>query len=300
MPRLPARRCAPLQGKGGGLVSAYLTEPQVAQLLKPINARRVGRDGKGFSHVEAYDIRAHLNRIFGFGRWSDSVTSADLVFEDRNEGEKPTDKVKWSVCYRAIVRVSVCAPDGTLLAFYEDGATGEAKNQPSRGDAHDLALKTALSQALKRAAVNLGDQFGLSLYNKGSLKALVGAVLHTPANGEAADKKDDQDGVDADVDAHITEQLAPEDEAPGEARERTPQAQTVTPDGGDDLAKSIAIRLAAGPATITDQQDRPRWIGSLLREASKGKCLAALIDTDDGPVPLKTLLEAAIGADRAA
>jgi hypothetical protein len=55
---------------------------------------RVGKDGKGFSHVEAYEIRAHLIRIFGFARWSADLTDLALVFETENGG-------KWSVCYRA-------------------------------------------------------------------------------------------------------------------------------------------------------------------------------------------------------
>ena len=38
-------------------------------------------------------------------------------------------------------------------------------NQASVGAAHDLAMKSAISQALKRCAANLGDQFGLSLYS---------------------------------------------------------------------------------------------------------------------------------------
>ena len=44
-----------------------------------------------------------------------------------------------------------------------------------------MAVKTAESDAFKRAAINLGDQFGLSLYNNGSLKPVVGRTL---ADGE--------------------------------------------------------------------------------------------------------------------
>jgi hypothetical protein len=40
-----------------------------------------------------------------------------------------------------------------------------------------MAIKTAESDALKRAAINLGTQFGLSLYNNGSPKDVVGTTL---------------------------------------------------------------------------------------------------------------------------
>jgi hypothetical protein len=60
---------------------------------------------------------------------------------------------------------------------YAEWATGAAVNYPSRANAHDQALKTAQSQAFKRACVNLGDQFGLSLYNDGSTEAVVAEML---------------------------------------------------------------------------------------------------------------------------
>jgi len=47
-----------------------LRKNQTEQLLKGINPSRVGKDGKGFAHLEAWDVRAHLIRIFGFANWS--------------------------------------------------------------------------------------------------------------------------------------------------------------------------------------------------------------------------------------
>jgi hypothetical protein len=38
-------------------------------------------------------------------------------------------------------------------------------------------VKTAESDALKRAAICLGDQFGLSLYNNGSTAPVVRALI---------------------------------------------------------------------------------------------------------------------------
>lgn len=142
------------------------TENQVTELGKPIDPKRVSKDNKGFSHLEAWDVRRRLTEIFGHGGWSTEIRSVELVSEDNGGG-------KWTVIYRV---------HGTLVigsTIYEDVAVGGAVNQPSRVDAHDNALKSAASGALKRCAVNLGDQFGLSLYNNGSVKQVVNAPEST-------------------------------------------------------------------------------------------------------------------------
>ena len=155
---------------------AALTERQIEYLLRPIQPDRVGTDPGGNSYLPQQDVRAHLNRVFGFGRWSSQVLSEDLVFEeptrtvDKKTGEpKPG---RFDCLYKARVRLEVRDQSGRHLAAYEDVATGDAQNQ-TRLAAHDLALKSAMSTALKRAATNLGDQFGLSLYNKGSVAPFV-------------------------------------------------------------------------------------------------------------------------------
>ena len=152
------------------------TDEQVAQLLRGVHPSRVKKDGKGFDHLEAHDVRAHLTRIFGYGMW-DLQESANLAFEEPTKvipkgKDKPLDN-RWDVCYTAWVRLTVHGPGGACV--FEGSATGFAQNQ-SRGDAHDLSLKSAVSTALKRAAVNLGDQFGLSLY-AGTTNPIVKGVI---------------------------------------------------------------------------------------------------------------------------
>lgn len=152
-----------------------LSDEQLKELLKPIDPARVGKDGKGFSHVEAWDIRRTMNRIFGFGNWSARVDHMELIYETEIEGAD-RGKPRWSVAYRARCTIEIgSAFDGG--ATYTEWAAGDATNYPSRADAHDQAIKTAESQAFKRCAVNLGDQFGLSLYKNGSTAATVGEVV---------------------------------------------------------------------------------------------------------------------------
>ena len=166
-----------------------LLPEQINQLLAPLDPSRVQHDNKGMSHLAAWDVRRWLIRIFGPTGWRIETISCELIFE--NETKTKMGREAWYVGYRAQSRLTVCGTgkytDSPFesLAFFEDGAIGDA-TLPTRGDAHDMAMKTALSQALKRCAMNLGDQFGLSLYNNGSAKAVVGKSLAHPDGDEVA------------------------------------------------------------------------------------------------------------------
>lgn len=174
---------------------------QIAQLLKPIRPERVMKDGKGHSHVSQQDITAHLIRVFGFGNFDTELRSLDVVFERERCNDKGEPLNRFDVCYRAVMRLTVRNAAGHPVCEYEDGSTATAQNQ-TLGDAHDLAMKSAISLAKKRTAINLGDQFGLSLYNKGQVSALVKGTLvaahvdpFTTAD-PAAVTQDVQDGVE--------------------------------------------------------------------------------------------------------
>lgn len=174
-----------------------LSPAQTAQLLKPINNARVLSDGKGHAHVSQQDILAHLIRVFGFGNFDIDVLNVDCIFEQERANANGESTGRYDVAYRALVRLSIRDQDGDPVAHYENGSTATAQNQ-SRGDAHDLAYKSAISLSVKRAAIALGDQFGLSLYNKGQRTALVRGVIGYDA-GSDHEKSDVQDGVEQQV-----------------------------------------------------------------------------------------------------
>lgn len=155
---------------------AGISTEQYDQLLRDLNVSRVAKrkqSGMELSYLEAWDVKAHLIRIFGFGGWSADVLEATLVFEEQGVSSKGTEV--WNVAYRVMLRLTI----HDLACTYTEAAVGSS-TQPSRGEAHDMAVKTAESDALKRAAINLGTQFGLSLYNNGSRKDVVGLTLLPP------------------------------------------------------------------------------------------------------------------------
>lgn len=159
-----------------------ITVEQYEQLLRNLNSSRVAsrtQAGRSLSYLEAWDVKAHLIRIFGFGGWSSDVIESALAYEEKNE------KGQWSVGYKVTLRLTIhnvryWQETPNVDTTYTESAVGSA-SLPQRGEAHDMAIKTAESDALKRAAINLGTQFGLSLYDNGSRKDVVGLTLVPPA-----------------------------------------------------------------------------------------------------------------------
>ena len=159
------------------------SDDQIAVLRQPISKGRVYQL-RGNSYLATWDVRAHLTRIFGYGMWDFRVRELTLCDQWAKHDDDGNPSRFWAT-YRCVGRLVVRGPD-YLDVVYEDAAVGDAQNQPSSGDAHDLAVKSAASGALKRCAVNLGTQFGLSLY-AGTLNDVVvklvtddGAVDGTP------------------------------------------------------------------------------------------------------------------------
>ncbi|MGW2520546.1 Rad52/Rad22 family DNA repair protein [Streptomyces sp. NPDC001617] len=164
-----------------------LTAPQLRLLHRGLDPKRVGKDDKGHAHMEAWDIKRYLLRVFGFAGYDTENRELSMVKEIEIPGQGQNAKSRWTVIYRAQVRLIVKDVQGREIGHWDGEAVGDSYNQPKIGDAHDMAMKTAASQALKRAATNLGDQFGLSLYNGASTDPVVGfCMAHPPAEWEKA------------------------------------------------------------------------------------------------------------------
>ena len=246
-----------------------LTAAQLALLLQPIAPQRV-RQHKGQAHVEAWDVRRWLTRIFGFGGWSDEILSCECVHEVTwpvmEDGKPVAGKHRCTAVYRVTMRLIVRDEQGNEIGHWDDGATGDGINQVSVGDAHDMALKTAMSQALKRCAVNLGDQFGLSLYNKGSLSP---AVLRTAAHSTAGVAPQ---GIDPQQDAPVKggelddERVGPDEVADAVARKAQRERRTQPP-GDDPWTQNPPATDVGGPTT--------RMLTALAALASKKRGVAA-------------------------
>ncbi len=134
-------------------MSMNLTKAQVNALNQPIDKNNVAfRSGGGslkLAYLESWHVIREANRIFDYD-WSSETIRMDLVHADLN-----------CVTYIAKVRVIV---NGIVKEGIGAGH-GRGKNVPE-GDKHESAVKEAESDARKRALMQFGNQFGLSLYDK--------------------------------------------------------------------------------------------------------------------------------------
>jgi DNA recombination protein Rad52 len=140
------------------------TAEQIALLVKPLSAAHVKerpQAGRRLAYLEAWHVIAEANRIFGFDGWNREMMDCRCVAERETKIGQGTERQKdgWRVGYIARVRVTV----GHIVR--EGCGYGSGIDQ-DLGAAHESALKEAESDAMKRALMTFGNQFGLALYDK--------------------------------------------------------------------------------------------------------------------------------------
>lgn len=197
-----------------------LTPQQIGVLMAPLHPSRIKNRNQGgaqLSYVEAYDVKATLVRVFGFGGFSAEVVESRIEailtgethpFHKHKDGNPKTPQVLAS----ATVRLTI----PSLSCVYTETAIG-ANSGWDIGEAADNAIKTAESDALKRCATYLGSQFGLSLYDKGSQAEVIKVLLEP---GQAALLAQYREEQAEQVAAQQEQTQALVDRATGAAQER--------------------------------------------------------------------------------
>lgn len=155
-----------------------LDPDQIDQLLRAVAAWRVLEDERGNPHLAHQDVVAHLIRIFGHGRFDLISLGEELLYCEQQTDPDGIPTSTWEACYRASRRLVIHNRGGELVCVL-DNSNAETVRCYGRGRALQRALTGAVSLATKRAAIALGDQFGLGLYNHGSLQPIVRETLDT-------------------------------------------------------------------------------------------------------------------------
>jgi len=122
-------------------------------------SQRQGGGGAKLDYLKGHVYIDNANRIFGFGKWGyELIGPVELVGIPNPEGGLIDGHY-----YAARIRLTVqgCVP------IEEEGVcpVQEGRNPRARIDAHDMARKGAVTDAMKRALRCFGDQFGNSLYD---------------------------------------------------------------------------------------------------------------------------------------
>lgn len=151
----------------------HLTREQVQRLLKPVREDRLEKK-QGLTYVPQQEVRAELIRIFGPGNVDHTMHEPQLLWE---ESEEKNGKTYYRAAYMVGCTLRVRDYNGNPVAEYTEYHVEQNANQPDRGEAHALAVTSAQSYALRRAAISLGDALGLHLYQGGQTIPLVKGTL---------------------------------------------------------------------------------------------------------------------------
>lgn len=207
-----------------------LTITQLQMLHSNLHPRRVLKRQQGgatLSYLEAWDIRAMLIRVFGYAGFSAEVIDSRIVHEAQYKAPN-SDRMLWRIGAQCTVRLTIHQTG----AVYTETAVA-SQSGPDWGDVADFAIKTATSDSLKRAAINLGTQFGLSLYQDGTTEDVVRQVVAPTQFEEIRDvvaaRSAGPEGNDARarLQERFKRQTAPDDTTPEQAESDARQAAAV-------------------------------------------------------------------------
>jgi recombination DNA repair RAD52 pathway protein len=148
-----------------------LSHLQVKVLTAPLNPARVSKRDN-MSYLEAWDVKASLIKVFGFGGFSSELLESEILDLREVPQRNNPQKTNWKVTAKAVVRLTI---HQTGAVYTEAAVAGSS--QPDITESMDMAIKSAESDALKRAAIFLGTQFGLSLYQNGATYDIVQKVF---------------------------------------------------------------------------------------------------------------------------
>ena len=152
-----------------------LSDTQVRQLRAKLDGKHVktrSANGADLHYVEGWHVIAEANRIFGYDAWDRRTLASHCVWSGPSGAYH-------GAAYTAKVRVSVRAGDITIVR--EGSGTGEGK-APTPGQAHELALKGAETDATKRALATFGNPFGLALYDREQAGVRKARTIKSSAN----------------------------------------------------------------------------------------------------------------------
>ena len=135
-----------------------LSDMQLRQLRAKLDARHIA-NGIDLHYVEGWHVISEANRIFGYDAW-DRRTVATKCVSSSGNGQHHF------AAYTAKVRITVRAGDITIVR--EGSGTGEGSGI-TPGQAHEISLKSAETDATKRALATFGNPFGLALYDREQL-----------------------------------------------------------------------------------------------------------------------------------
>jgi len=148
------------------------TPSQQQALAAPLDRANVqtrSQSNRNLSYLEGWHVIAEANRIFGFDGWQRETLHCQCVAE-RERSIGSGQRSGWGVTYTAKARIQV----GEIIR--EGSGAGHGIDM-DLGQAHESAIKEAETDAMKRALMTFGNQFGLALYDKQQREVISSSAL---------------------------------------------------------------------------------------------------------------------------
>jgi recombination DNA repair RAD52 pathway protein len=128
-----------------------------AKLPREAVMERDAGQGRRLSYVSGAYVIDRLNKTIGQGNWGYKTDELRKVHEGEVNG-------KFVVSYISTVTLTATLVDRTVSI--QDVGFGDGMDARNPGKSHELAVKEAVTDAIKRCAKSLGMSLGLALYSK--------------------------------------------------------------------------------------------------------------------------------------
>lgn len=200
-------------------------------------SKREGPGGKGLSYLDSAQVIMELNRVFGPLGWSKRVVSIAYESFESDKIDKTSgavEKAGWDGWAVATIRLELHPFNSpVVIAAHEDvGAALPNGLGRSKGDVLEFVTKSAVTDGLKRCAVELGARLGLAL-----------RLIDTKTgSGQAAR----DEGL---LDGHLPTENKPRTAPPGAPMSGAGQAAPAGPPAGAGATRSSQPAPAAASST---------------------------------------------------
>lgn len=131
-----------------------------AKIPRDLIATREAAGGRKLSYLEGWYVIDRLNKVLGPGNWAYSADASHVHSGTISSRSGETNSVHYTAKVRLVVTL------GDKPTEFTDYGYGDGTDKSNPGKAHELAIKEAVTDGLKRCAKNLGMSFGLALYDK--------------------------------------------------------------------------------------------------------------------------------------
>ena len=171
-------------------MQSVFTEVEIKNLDQDLNplliSERKGGGGSILKHIEGHNAIDQANRLFGYGNWGYKVISCkpvNLIDPMSGEAIGVTYEAEVELQVRDCIPVSDVGQQACSVWNVEDVVMSRRKKDDDSPiqrwekqnasrtivDAHEVARKGAVTDAMKRCLRTFGSQFGNGLYGDGKV-----------------------------------------------------------------------------------------------------------------------------------